>query len=626
MKSGIYNVRAKGHGSSFMPMKVVLSKDKIEKIDIDSSGETKGVADEVFKRLPQQIIDGQTLNVDTISGATISSHGVIDGVAEAIDSAGGKSIEWKKRPKPVSDSAQDKEYTTDVVVIGAGGAGLAASVRSIEHGKNVILLEKYPQIGGNTTRAGGPMNAADPIWQKHFKALNGEKEDLKKLASIPLENIDLEYQADFKKLQTQIQNYLDSNDDYLFDSTLLHEIQTYLGGKRTDLHGNEIHGNYDLVKELVDNVLDSVNWLAGLGVKFDKSQVTMPVGALWRRGHKPVEPMGYAFIHVLGDWVKNHNGTILLETRAQHLIIEDGTVTGVVAKKSNGSKITIHAKSVILTSGGFGANTSMVQKYNTYWKHIDDNIATTNSPAITGDGIGLGKEADAELVGMGFIQLMPVSDPKTGELFTGLQTPPENFIMVNQKGERFVNEFAERDTLAKAAIENGGLFYLIADDKIKETAYNTTQESIDAQVKAGTLFKADTLEELAQKLGMNPETLVNTIKKYNSYVEAGKDPEFGKSAFNLKCEVAPFYATPRKPAIHHTMGGLKIDTKAHVINTQGKIIKGLYAAGEVAGGLHAGNRLGGNSLADIFTFGRIAADSANKETNNTDANSGASKH
>lgn len=365
-----------------------------------------------------------------------------------------------------------------------------------------------------------------------------------------------------------------------------------------------------MVKELVDNALNSVKWLKELGVKFDDSQVTMPVGALWRRGHKPVEPMGYAYIHVLGDWVKEDGATVLTETRAKHLLLEDGRVVGVVAEKNDGSKITVHAKAVILTSGGFGANMKMVQKYNTYWKHIDNDMPTTNSPAITGDGIKLGQEAGAALVGMGFIQLMPVSDPKTGELFTGLQTPPENYIMVNQQGKRFVNEFAERDTLAKAAIANGGLFYLIADDKIKATAYNTTQESIDAQVKAGTLFRANTLADLAKQIGMQPEVLEDTIKKYNSYVDQGVDPEFGKSAFNLKCKVASFYATPRKPAIHHTMGGLKIDTDARVIDQKGSVIKGLYAAGEVAGGIHAGNRLGGNSLADIFTFGRIAANTA----------------
>ncbi|GAA2865799.1 hypothetical protein GCM10019817_08400 [Lactobacillus intestinalis] len=156
----------------------------------------------------------------------------------------------------------------------------------------------------------------------------------------------------------------------------------------------------------------------------------------------------------------------------------------------------------------------------------------------------------------------------------------------------------------------------IAEDKIKETAYNTTQESIDSQVEA------DTLEELAKQIGMAPTTPQETIKKYNSYVDQGKDPDFGKSAFNLKCEVAPFYATPRKPAIHHTMGGLKIDTHAHVINKDGKIIEGLYAAG----GLYAGNRLGGNSLADIFTFGRIAADTANNENKKIDVNTSALKH
>ena len=626
MKSGKYQVRAKGHGSESMPMEVTIEDDKIKDIEIDSSGETKGVADEVFNRLPKQIIDNQTLNVDVVSGATISSHGVVDGIAQAINEAGGNAEEWKKRTKPATTKNGDQEIDTDVVIVGAGGAGLAAAVRSLQHDEKVVILEKYPQIGGNTSRAGGPMNAAEPDWQKKFKALPGEKETLKELAATPFDKIDPEYQDDFKKLQKQIKEYLASGADYLFDSTLLHEIQTYLGGKRTDLKGNEIHGKYALVHELVTNALNSVKWLADLGVKFDETDVTEPVGGLWRRGHKPVEPMGYAYIHILGDWVEDHGGKLYLESRAEDLIIKDGKVRGVIAKRADGSTLTIHAKAVILTAGGFGANTKMVQKYNTYWPKIDDNIATTNSPSITGDGINLGLEAGADLFGMGFIQLMPVADPDTGELFTGVVTPPANYIMVDKEGKRFVNEFAERDVLAKAVIDNGGLIYQIADDKIKETAYNTTQESLDAQVKAGTLFRDDTLEGLAKQIGMDPDVLVDTIKKYNSYVDQGSDPDFHKNVLGLKCEVAPFYATPRKPAIHHTMGGLVIDTKAHVLDKNGDEIPGLYSAGENAGGIHAGNRLGGNSLADIFTFGRIAANTAYEDIYYTDdATSGASE-
>jgi fumarate reductase flavoprotein subunit len=185
--------------------------------------------------------------------------------------------------------------------------------------------------------------------------------------------------------------------------------------------------------------------------------------------------------------------------------------------------------------------------------------------------------------------------------------------MVNQQGKRFVDEYESRDVLTQAAIDNGSLFYLIADDQIKATAYNTSQEKIDAQVEAGTLYRADTLADLARQIKVDPAVLEETIKKYNSYAEEGHDPEFGKEVFDLKVEQAPFYATPRKPAMHHTMGGLKIDTQTHVLDQKGQVIANLYAAGEVAGGIHAGNRLGGNSLADIFTFGRIAGKAAVKE-------------
>lgn len=606
---GTYTVTTEGHNGK-LPMEVTLSEEKIEKIDIDSSGESSGIADIVFTRVPAEIIEGQTLNVDAISGASVTSNGVLDGVARAIKLAGGNPDVLRKRAKaPSALDKEDKTYETDVVVVGGGGAGLAAAAAVIQEGKKVIVVEKFPAVGGNTVRAGGPMNAPDPAWQNTFAANPGEANNLQELINTDEASIDPEYLEDFKALKVEVAKYLE-NPTYLFDSTLLYRIQTYIGGKRHDLQGNEIHGDYDLVKELTENALSSVRWLENIGVKFVRDEVTMPVGALWRRGHKPVQPMGFAFISVLDKYVRENGGTILTDSPVKELIVTNGAVRGVIAEGRNGQTITVNAKAVVMASGGFGANTKMLQQYNTYWSEIDDNIATSNTPAVTGDGILLGQSVGADLVGMGFSQMMPVSDPVTGALFSGLQVPPANFIMVNTQGKRFVDEYGSRDKLSQAAIDNGGLFYLIADDKIKATAYNTSQEKIDAQVAAGTLFRADTLEELAAQINIEPAVLVDTITKYNSYVDAGHDPEFDKGAFDLKCEVAPFYATPRKPAVHHTMGGLKIDTKTHVIHESGNVIQGLYAAGEVAGGLHAGNRLGGNSLTDIFTFGRIAGQTA----------------
>ncbi|MGT2929635.1 flavocytochrome c [Streptococcus dentasini] len=606
---GTYQVTTQGHNGK-LPMAVTLSDEKIEKIDIDSSGESSGIADIVFTRIPNEILEGQTLNVDAVSGASVTSNGVLDGVARAVKLAGGNPDVLRKRPKaPSALDKNDKEYIVDVAVVGGGGAGLAAAAAVLQEGKTAIVVEKFPALGGNTVRAGGPINAPWPEWQNSFSAHPGEAQNLKNLYDTDEGDIDPEYLEDFRALKLELASYL-KNPDYLFDSNLLYRIQTYIGGKRIDLQGNEIHGDYDLVKILTEQALESVKWLEDIGLEFDRNEVTMPVGALWRRGHKPKVPMGYAYISVLDKYVRDNGGTILTDAPVKELIVEDGIVRGIIGTGRNGQKITVHAKAVVLASGGFGANTKMLQKYNTYWTEIDDDIRTSNSPAITGDGIILGQSVGADLVGMGFTQMMPVSDPETGALFSGLQVPPANFIMVNRKGKRFVDEYGSRDKLSQAAIDNGGLFYLIADDNIKQTAYNTSDEKIEAQVTAGTLYRADTLEELAEQIAIDPKVLVETITNYNRYVDSGYDPEFNKGSFDLKCEKAPFYATPRKPAVHHTMGGLKIDTQVHVISRQGRVISGLYAAGEVAGGLHAGNRLGGNSLTDIFTFGRIAGQTA----------------
>lgn len=616
-KAGVYNVYAKGHNGN-LPMQVELSKDKIISVHVDDSGESEGIANPVFERLPRDIIDGQTLNVDVISGATVTSQGIIDGIADAITQAGEDPDILRARPKPVVQwSNETIEETTDIVVIGTGGAGLSAAATALDNNKEVIMLEKFPAIGGNTIRTGGQVNAPEPQWQNRFPALAGERDTLRELLSLDEANIAEDYLEDFHKVKDQIKDYLNATEEekpYLFDSIELHRIQTYLGGKRTDKYGEEISGQYDLVKTLTDNVLTSVKWLTDKGVHFDRSFVDMPVGALWRRGHKPMKAQGLEYVETLSNYVKTNGGRIFTETTAEKLIVEDHKVVGVEARKANGAKVHIRARyGVILATGGFGANTKMLQQYNTYWDNIPDDIKTTNSPAITGDGIRLGAQAGAQLVGMGFTQMMPISDPKTGALFTGLIVTPSNFIFVNKDGKRFVNEFESRDVLSKAALEQpDGLFYIIADANIKELAMNTSEDKINHELEDGTLVKADTLAALAEKLNINPDTFINTIERYNAAVDKGHDDDFGKNAFDLKIEKAPFYATPRKPAVHHTMGGLSINTGAQVLDINGQVIQGLYASGEVAGGIHAGNRLGGNALADIFTFGRIAAQTASE--------------
>lgn len=617
-KPGTYEVYAKGHNAN-LPMKVVFSEDKILSIDVDDSNESEGIANPAFERLPNEIINGQTLNVDVISGATVTCEGVIEGVAEAIKQAGEDPDVLRARPKPVVEwSNETIEETTDVVVIGTGGAGLSAAASVLEQGKDVIMLEKFAAIGGNTIRTGRQVNAPEPEWQNKFPALHGEQETLEQLMNHDENDIEEAYKEDFRILKQQIKDYLETQnngEDYLFGSIELHRIQTYLGGRRADRNGKVITGKYDLVKTLTDNVLESVKWLTDKGVHFDRTVVDMPVGALWRRGHKPMKAQGLEFIESLGDYVRKNHGQIMTETTADRLIKEDGRIVGIEATKRNGAKVKIHTNyGVVIAAGGFGANTQMIQQYNTYWDNIPDDIKTTNSPAITGDGIKLGVQVGADLVGIGFSQMMPISDPKTGALFTGLIVTPSNFVFVNKDGDRFVNEFESCDVLSKAALDQkDGLFYIIADENIKELAMNTSQDKIDKEIEEKVLYKADTLEDLAEQLNMDPQHFVETIERYNSFVDQGHDDDFSKNAFDLKIERAPFYATPRKPAVHHTMGGLKIDTKARVIDIDDKVIDGLYAAGEVAGGIHAGNRLGGNALADIFTYGRIAGQNVIKD-------------
>ena len=614
-KPGTYTSKAPGnHGD--VAVSVTFSAGKIESIKIGENEETPGISDAVFTKIPEQVIAGQTLNVDVVSGATNSSTAVLEAIAECVKLAGGDvaALKTKQAGASAAVAGPAVKKTADVIVIGGGGAGLAAAASAAQKGAKVILIEKAPALGGNTIRAGGAYNAVDAKRQSKVKMTKPLMGDLETFLSMDEKEFG-EFGSTLATLKKQIREYKASGSDTLFDSTELHIIQIYLGGKRKDLKGTEIHSDLDLARTLAVGAPQSIEWLESMGLPF-KDEISTVLGALWPRTHANVKPVGTGYISTLSEKSTTLGAEIMLETKAEELIVKNGKVVGVKAVKSDGASVTLMAKKgVVVATGGFGANPEMRAKYNTYWPAMPLAMGTTNTPNASGDGIVMGEKAGAALVGMGFIQLMPSSDPLNGSLSGGVWGSAETQVFVNKKGVRFVNEYAERDVLAAAALkQEDALFYIICDQitagNLKPGSRNVWGDDVDTLIKTKHVYKADTLADLEAQLGMPKGSLTAEIAKYNEFIAKGSDPDFGKRNIGPQLLVPPFYATPRSPSVHHTMGGLAIDPSCRVLSASGKPIPGFYAAGEVTGGIHAGNRLGGNAIADIMTFGRIAGASA----------------
>lgn len=598
---GTYTAQAQGNNGP-VTVSVTFSADAITEVAVTEHAETPGLSDRPIEEIPAAIVAHQSLGVDTISGATNTSNAILTAVADCVAQAGGdaealKAVEVEAAP------VEDIEATYDVVVVGGGGAGLKAAITAAQQGAEVILIEKAGALGGNTLIAGQGFNASDPERQANTEMSEALTTELK--SYLELDPADFGAFAEvLETVKTQINEYLASGSTTLFDSPELHMLHTYMGGKRTGLDGTVIEPDLELARTFATNALDALEWAESIGAEWNDTTSTI-LGAMWPRSH------GLAngnIITILTDAATAEGVEILTDTRGNELIVEDGRVAGVKATTSAGANVTLHANSgVVLATGGFSANAPMVAEYNNYWPGLSDTMPSTNAPTITGDGIIMAQEVGADLTGMGFAQLMPSSHPVDGSLFSGIWGSAETQVFVNKEGKRYVNEYAERDVLSKAALEQtDGIFYIICDNKI---AKNADVEGMEA---AGNVVVADTLEELAEKLEIPVDTFVAEIERYNSFVDAQKDDDFGKPLFGEKIDEAPFVATPRSPALHHTMGGVKIDTETHVLSTEGTPIPGLYAAGEVTGGLHAGNRLGGNAMTDFLVFGRIAGENAAK--------------
>jgi fumarate reductase flavoprotein subunit len=606
LKPGVYLGTSQGRNGP-LTVEVGIEKSGIKTIRVVQHEETNIISAPSLERVPANIVEYQSLQMDTITGCSISQGAIIAAVSECIKEAGGDPAAWRNKPGQHSRPGSPISRAADVIVVGGGGAGLAAATAAIDKGASVILIEKTAALGGNTMLSGGVLNAADPVWQKTHKADPGEAETLTMFMNLDPNSVPSEYRSTLNTLKDQLRMYLGGDRSYLFDSPELHIINTYYYGARTGLDGSAIYSDFNLVKNMAENALDTVNWLSGKGVKW-QATVSQPVGAMWRRGHTPNDyAKGEEYVIKLGKFILGSGNDIMLETKAVSLVVENGKVVGINAEKADGTKVTLRGnKGVVLATGGYGSNTAMVQQYDNSWGNIPRNAKTTNASGSKGEGSILAQAAGADLVGMGFVQMMPTSDAKTGDLFTGLiPRLAANYIFVNKNGKRFVNEASPRDTLAIEAFKQpDGQFYMIADADIAEEAKWLTDPEVE--VRNNRAFRANTLEELAVLIKVDPATLAAEMAKYNGFVDAGKDTDCGKTSFNLKVDTPPYYATPRSPAIHHTMGGLRIDPATHVLRANGSAIPGLYAAGEVTGGVHAGNRLGGNAIADINVHGRIA--------------------
>ena len=601
LKNGTFEGKAYGN-NGWLTVEVNIKDNKITDIKTPGQRETKYLGDTAIREIGKDVLQYQTLNVDNIAGATVTSTALKTAIAQAIEKAGGDIAAFQKPvPEKIKKVAGITKGSADLIIVGAGGAGLSAAVTAKDLGvKNVLVLEKMPVIGGNTLRCASAFNAADPDRRIALPLTETRKEAVvKAINEKPVSEEHAKLMADVK---AKYEAYLKSGSKTLFDCPEWHALQTYNGGDKV--------GQIPLIRQYSNNVLDTLHWMQSKGSPV-MDRVSQGAGALWQRTHQLDAPAGLGLIDPLYQAAVKQGVNFKLGMRVQDLILNDkGRVIGVTATDKVGNKYEFTSKDgVILATGGYSQNKEMRQKSA---PHLTSEMVSTNQPGATGDGIIIATRHGADTTGMNYVQVYPLATPGTGALqgrarkMSGL----DDVIDVNKNGERFVKEDARRDEFVAAIKKQpGGVVYDINDSSIVKPL-NSFNEDVETLVSIGRIYKADSLADLAKQLGMPADKLEATVAEFNKMVEAKKDPKFGRKLFDRPIVKPPFYATPRAPSIHHTMGGLQISTNAQVLDKNGKPIPGLYAAGEVTGGIHGSNRLGGNATADVLTFGRIAAKSA----------------
>ena len=447
--------------------------------------------------------------------------------------------------QPTSVGKLENDY--DVVIIGSGGTGLSAAIQANELGMKVAVLEKEEELGGNTNRASSGMNAAETNVQLHHGVID---------------NV-----ADF-----------------------YHE--TYKDGGRLN--------DKDMLGYFVYHTAPAIDWLADHDIKLD--DITITGGMSKKRTHRPASmaPIGGFLVKSLLKVVAQEDIPVFNKTKVTELRrADDGRVNGVKVDADGITKI-INAKAVILATGGFGASKEYIKRF----RPDLESYKTTNQPGATGDGLKLAENVGAELMQMNLVQVHPTVQQDNPHVYLiGEAVRGEGAILVNAEGKRFVNELNTRKIVSNAitALPEHSA-YLILDQGIRDHV-----KAIEFYDKVGLVVHGETIEDLAKKINVDPSNLKQTVATWNQAVENHDDAEFGRTTGMDRGITNPgFFAIHIAPAIHYTMGGIHITPKTQVLDGNGDVIKGLYAAGEVAGGLHGNNRVGGNSIAETIVFGRQA--------------------
>ena len=589
---------AKGFGGD-VTVTLTLADGKIIGCTAEGKDETEGVGSTAIDQLPGAIAESGSIAVDGVAGATATSNAIKEAAAAALTAAGLNPDDYKTAVDNTAEPAEDSTVDADVVIVGAGGAGMTAAITAANEGKSVVILESQAMVGGNSIRATGGMNAGKTVYQdeNEFGESAGVEKTLKTAAEKYADNETITALA--ATVAEQWAAY-QANPTGYFDSVELMELDTMIGGKGIN--------DPALVETLCSNSADAIDWLGEQGITLNS--VSSAGGASVKRIHRPVNEegkvvsVGAYMVPLLEEDCQKAGVQMMLNTTATEILTDDnGAAVGIKATGASGETITINAKAVILTSGGFGANMDMVVEYKPELK----GFMTTNAPGILGQGIKMAQAIGADTVDMDKIQIHPTVQYDSASLITeGLRG--DGAVLINSEGKRFIDEVGTRDVVSAAEIAQPGSYsWLIIDQKMVDDS-----SVIQGYIKKGYTFEGKTYEELAEQIGVDGAALAETMNTWNGYVEAKNDPDFGRTSFADKLDTAPYYAIKVTAGVHHTMGGLKINTNTEVLNENGEIIPGLFAAGEVTGGVHGANRLGGTAVSDFVVFGRIAGAAASK--------------